>query len=83
MRTAALPYFRKLWGRIESDVKKGKYEITIENNFDVYKFNGKKHFVVSTANAFGGKNVFLAISYIVVGSICSVITLGFLIKLAV
>lgn len=43
----------------------------------------KKHFVVSTANAFGGKNVFLAISYIVVGSICSVITLGFLIKLAV
>lgn len=42
MRTAALPYFRKLWGRIESDVKKGKYEITIENNFDVYKFNGKK-----------------------------------------
>lgn len=35
---------------------------------------------MSTANAFGGKNSFLAIAYIVVGCICAVITIVFLIK---
>jgi hypothetical protein len=31
MRTAALPDFRKLWGRIEQDLPAGKYYYTIQN----------------------------------------------------
>lgn len=31
MRTAALPYFRKLWGRINDGLKKGEYTIMIAN----------------------------------------------------
>ena len=32
MRTAALPTFRKLWGRIMQDLPAGKYRSTIENS---------------------------------------------------
>lgn len=77
MRTAGLPDFRKLWGRIESDLKAGEYTIKIHNNYDVSSFEGKKSFVLSTTNALGGKNYFLAICYIVVGVLCFVFALIF------
>ena len=77
MRTAGLPNFRKLWGRINSDLKAGKYIIEIENNYSVKKFEGEKYFVLSTVNAFGGKNYFLGISYICVGGICLIMALLF------
>lgn len=32
MRTAALPTFRKLWGRIETDLPEGRYIFTIVNS---------------------------------------------------
>lgn len=70
MRTAGLPNFRKLWGRIEEDLVPGTYTVKIVDNYPVSDFDGKKKIVLSTANAFGGKNDFLGIAYIVVGSIC-------------
>jgi hypothetical protein len=79
MRTAGLPNFRKLWGRIEEDMKAGTYNLTIVNNYDVTSFDGKKSFVLSTTNALGGKNYFLAICYIVVGALCLVFAIIFLI----
>ena len=40
MRTAGLPNFRKLWGRIDTAVNAGSYTITIVNSkisiFDIY-----------------------------------------------
>ncbi|EGR27197.1 ligand-effect modulator 3 LEM3 family protein, putative [Ichthyophthirius multifiliis] len=80
MRTAALPNFRKLWGIIEKGLEKGFYTLNIENNYPVQRFNGKKLFVISTANAFGGKNKFLAISYLVMGFICLLILIVFIVK---
>ena len=32
MRTAALPKFRKLWGRIETDLEPGRYFYKIKNS---------------------------------------------------
>jgi hypothetical protein len=32
MRTAALPTFRKLWGRIERNLDEGRYTYTIKNS---------------------------------------------------
>lgn len=78
MRTAGLPNFRKLWGKIESNLKPGTYSLEIKNNYDVSSFEGKKTFVLSTTNALGGKNYFLAICYIVVGSLCMVFAIIFL-----
>ena len=51
--------------------------------YNVQKFDGKKYFVLSTANAFGGKNDFLAIAYLVVGGLCFLITFLFIIKKAI
>ena len=79
MRPSGLPNFRKLWGRIEQDLEPGDYRIEIENEFDVASFSGEKHFVLSNVNAFGGKNTFLAVSYIVVGVICIILAIVFLI----
>ena len=67
MRTAGLPNFRKLYGRIDTPLAAGSYTLQIYNAFDTSLFEGKKSFVLSTTNALGGQNYFLATCYIVVG----------------
>lgn len=43
MHTAALPNFRKLWGRIETDIPAGAaIRISIRNRYNSYRFGGKK-----------------------------------------
>lgn len=79
MRTAGLPNFRKLWGKINRDLAPGTYTVKIVNNYDVNGFEGNKSFVLSTTNALGGKNYFLAVCYIVVGSLCLVFAIIFLV----
>lgn len=79
MRTAGLPNFRKLWGKIEEDLPAGTYYVSIDNNYNVSDFSGKKYFVLSTTNMLGGQNYFLAICYIVVGILCLVFALIFLV----
>ena len=71
MRTSGLPVFRKLWGRIDGNLKPGKYIVKVYNNYQVHDFNGAKTIVLSTLNALGGKNDFVAFGYIVVGSVCT------------
>ena len=70
-----------LWGRItDTDLKAGsQIEVKIANNFDVSSFNGKKYLILSTVNAFGGKNSFLGISYIVLGGISIILAVVFVI----
>ena len=68
MRPAGLPNPKKLWGRINEDLKQGDVlEFTIDNKYNVTHYDGKKKIVLSNATKFGGKNKFLGISYIVVG----------------
>ncbi|CAH9133534.1 unnamed protein product [Cuscuta epithymum] len=79
MRTAALPNFRKLYGRIESDLEANQ-EITvvIQNNYNTYSFGGKKKLVISTATWVGGKNDFLGIAYLTIGGICFFLAISFI-----
>ena len=77
MRPAGLPDFRKLWGRVYTQLTPGKYLLTVHNNFQVSSFNGKKSFVLSTANILGGKNSFLGIAYVIVGSVCIIVAFFF------
>ena len=69
MRPAALPDFRKPWGRIERDLSEGNYTLIINNRYPVKSFDGEKYFILSTVNSFGGKNYFLGILYLVLGGI--------------
>jgi hypothetical protein len=52
-------------------------------NFEVDSFDGSKALVISTLGDFGGKNSFLGISYIVVGSISLLLGVLFALKQAI
>jgi hypothetical protein len=73
MRTAGLPNFRKVWAKLEQDLPKGKYQIEIQNNYSAKDFGGKKFFVISNTNSFGGNNTKLAQVYIGFGLFCIIL----------
>jgi len=83
MRPSPLPNFRKLWGRIEEELKEGT-EITVEvkNNYDVsllFSPNATKYLIISPVNSFGGKNLFLAIGCLILGGASLILGVIFLI----
>lgn len=78
MRTAALPTFRKLYGRIEQDLHENEtITVTLENNYNTYSFNGKKTLVLSTTTWLGGKNDFLGLAYLTIGGFCLFLAMSF------
>lgn len=77
MRTSGLPNFRKLYGVIGQNLVAGTYQLNINNSYAVASFGGHKTFVLSTTNALGGKNYFMAICYLAAGSACIIFAIVF------
>lgn len=81
MRTAALPKFRKIYGKIDGNFKKGDVIVfDLTANFEVNSFDGTKALVLGTVGEFGGKNPYLGQSYIIVGSISLLFAVLFVMK---
>lgn len=79
MRTSALPSFRKMYGRIEEDLEADNVIVVeVMNNYNTYSFGGKKKLVISTSSWLGGRNDFLGVAYIFVGSSAIILSLVFL-----
>lgn len=81
MRVAALPTFRKLYGWIDTKIPKDTELIfNVNANYDVMSFKGSKSLIVSTTGSFGGKNDFLPMAYILVGTITLILGILFGLK---
>ena len=79
MRTAVTKNFRKMYGVISRDepLPEGIYHFTIQNNYNVSSWHGKKKFLISNANALGGKNYMLGMIFLFVGMLCMFASLFF------
>lgn len=77
MRTATLPTFRKIWGRLPDGLEKGRYYLEIENKYDVSPFDGSKKFVISNNNIIGGKNYIMSGCYLGLGISCFIMAIFF------
>ncbi|KAH9188681.1 hypothetical protein AeNC1_009346 [Aphanomyces euteiches] len=78
MREAGLPYFRKLYGRINMDFPKGTtISFLISSNFPIADIHGRKSIAIATKTWLGGQNPGLAIGYIAIGGICLILSFLF------
>ncbi|KAI8083342.1 ligand-effect modulator 3 family [Gilbertella persicaria] len=81
MHVAALPDFRKIWGRNDTlDLPAGRYRAYVDMNFDTRQYGGEKWLVLSTTTGMGGRNPYLGIAYMSVGALCIFLGLLFTIR---
>jgi hypothetical protein len=84
MRPAALPSFRKLYGRIRANLMAGDVlAFDVDARYPVSGFGGTKAIVVTTLSFLGGKNAFIGGAYLVVGFLCLGAAVLFAVKQAV
>ncbi|KAG0226179.1 hypothetical protein BGW42_003844 [Actinomortierella wolfii] len=78
MRTAGWPTFLKAYGRNDADtLKAGTYRMEIDSVYPIEKYGGKKYIVLSTVNAFGGRNPSMGYLYVFTGVVCAVLGIVF------
>lgn len=80
MKISPFSRFRKAWGVMNVSLPAGVYFLTIQNHWNSSIFGGKKSFVLSHTNVFGGRNEFLAYTYIAVGALSILLSIIFIFR---
>jgi hypothetical protein len=74
MRTATLPTFRKLYGKIHANFNSGDVlTLGVTANYEVSSFGGSKKLVITTVGEFGGQNSFPGLAFITTGAFAFVL----------
>eukprot|EP01054_Gregarina_sp_Poly1_P005910 Gregarina_sp_Poly_1__5909@NODE_310_length_9629_cov_213_427526_g267_i0_p4_GENE_NODE_310_length_9629_cov_213_427526_g267_i0NODE_310_length_9629_cov_213_427526_g267_i0_p4_ORF_typecomplete_len340_score29_78CDC50/PF03381_15/2_2e71DUF872/PF05915_12/66DUF872/PF05915_12/1_6DUF3592/PF12158_8/4_6e02DUF3592/PF12158_8/2_5e03DUF3592/PF12158_8/3_3e02DUF3592/PF12158_8/19Saf_2TM/PF18303_1/2_1e02Saf_2TM/PF18303_1/2_7DUF3188/PF11384_8/62DUF3188/PF11384_8/7_6DUF1700/PF08006_11/18DUF1700/PF08006_11/14DUF4199/PF1385 len=79
MRNAALPNFRKLYARVDEEIVL-PVRVEVHNRYPVDYFGGTKMFVLSTTTWMGGKNPFLGVIFVTLGTLLFIVGLFMAIK---
>lgn len=80
MRTALLPTFRKLWAHYDSPILPGNYTVSVQNNYPVESWQGRKALVLATATSLGGNTQFFGYFLLAGAVACWVVIIAFLMK---
>jgi len=81
MRVAALPTFRKLYGKIDGSFKSGDVLVfNVTANYEVDSYDATKSLLLTDLGDYGGKNIFMGQVYITIGVLCLFFGLGLLLK---
>jgi hypothetical protein len=79
MSMETFSHFKKIWGRIETDLPPGTYKILIKNLYNVSKFDSQKYFVLAKPMALGKSGFFgLALMLATFVTLISILFLSFL-----
>ena len=81
MRTAATPTVTKLYKICwNCTIPKGKFNITITSNYpNDYFYKGEKHVILTTESMIGAKNLFLGVSYALLGFVLLIVAIALLV----
>lgn len=78
MHSPPMPFFRKMYGKIERDLAQGEeIEVAVKNFFNTYMFKGTKSLVIATTSWLGQQNKFIGIAFLLVGGLCLFLTFAF------
>lgn len=70
MRVSPTNKVRKLWAKVErSSLEPGKYRVDVVSRWSSGRYDSQKSVIITQVNSLGGKNVFMANTYIITGSI--------------
>jgi LEM3 (ligand-effect modulator 3) family / CDC50 family len=70
---------RKYYGRIDEDLRKGdKLQFGVDHKFNTYNFGGSKQLMFTTQGSFGNRNLTFGLVWLVMGVLCGIITVTFL-----
>ena len=58
---------KKLWGRVEQELKKGSYTVLVENNYQVGNLKIGKGVELTSSSILGGRQFFIPVALIVLG----------------
>jgi hypothetical protein len=80
MQMESFPNFRKLWGKIETNLSPGNYKVSILNSilnnlsldYNVTSFSGRKYFILKTENKIG-TNYYLGYVFAISGGFCLIV----------